>query len=291
MQIKTLALALAAALTVSAPALADDYHVSGELGASFGADFSSFNDFGSEPSGTAFLFSGEGKANVWIAPDMTIQIDATGEGTTTIRQCTCSRDSDGHADGLVGAHLSWRNPDDHLIGFFGGFSTNANLDYDGTFTQAILGVEGQYYSGPFTLYVQGGWEPLMSNSDDFEPTNLGFGRVVGRYFWTENDRLQGEFAYATSGINQKSGSYSIYKWGASWEHRYDGTPFSAGVEYNGFRINGPDGWAVEHVVEATLKLHFGDDTLQAQDRQGATLDIPNFNRATAWAWWLGNEDF
>ncbi len=288
MNIRTLALASAAAIAVYGPALADDYHISGELGGAAGADFSSFRAFDeSEPSGTAFLFMGEGKANIWVASDMTIQIDATGEGTTTIRQSTSSQDSDGHADGIVGAHLSWRNSE-HLIGVFGGFSTNSNLDYDGTFTQAILGVEGQYYAGPFTIYAQGGWEPLMSNSDENEPTNLGFGRIVGRYFWNENDRLQGEFAYAHAGINQSVGSFDIYKWGASWEHRYDNTPFSAGLEYNGFRINGRNGWAVEHVVEATFKLHFGDDTLEGEDRQGATLDMPNFNRATAWAWWTGD---
>jgi len=48
----------------------------------------------------------------------------------------------------------------------------------------------------------------------------------------------------------------------------------------------PDNEASENQLTVALTIHFGDDDLMDTDRNGATLDMPNFNRAEAWAYWL-----
>jgi hypothetical protein len=221
---------------------------------------------------------------------MSLQIDAQAEGVPKQTSMGYSNAADGRIDGLFGGHLSWRYPNSYLIGFFGGLAGVENNDYDGSMTLGVLGVEGQWYCKDWTFYAQAGYEPLLTNSDDFEPVGLAFGRFVARYFVTDNDRLQGEFAYGSAGINDRPHSYNDYLWGASWEHRYAGTPFSTTLEYDGFESDHSSSvnFAREHIIKVDFKIHFGEDTLEEDDRQGATLDMPNFDRPAGWAWYTGD---
>ena len=173
------------------------------------------------------------------------------------------------------------------LGFFGGFSATNNLDYDGSMSHGILGVEGQFYTGPVTLYGQAGYQALMSNSDEYEPEHVWFLRGVGRYFFDDNDRLQAELGYANADARGTTDNFDVLTWGASWEHRYTGTPFSTGLQYNGFDNERRSNWAQEHVVQVTFSIHFGENTAMDEDRDGATLDMPNFDRAFAWSYWMG----
>jgi len=243
-------------------------------------------------SSSAFVFGGQGRINAWLSSDMTVQLDAEGEATTNIHTGSAGSGDDGRVGDTFAAHLSWRDPKSHLFGVFGGFAAENNLDYDGTMTFGIIGVEGQYYAGPVTLYGQAGLAPLMSDSKDYEPKGLWFLRAVGRYFVNRDDRLQAEFGYANASVNGHPGDFNIFNWGASWEHRYTGTPFSNSIEYIGFEqdrtsVPSSSSWAREHVIQVSFKIHFGDDSLEDQNHNGATLDTPNFRQAAAWSWWVG----
>jgi hypothetical protein len=286
-------LAFAAGSALAAPA-----PVSGFVGVNVGATFTDFdvNSPNYGVSSTAFVFGGQSAVNAWLSNDMSVQLDLQAESTTGIDwrkngYCpTCSED--GRTGGIFGAHLSWRDPQSHLIGVFGGFSGQSNLDYDGNMSHVILGVEGQYYSGPITLYGQVGYKPLMSDSDEYEPKGLWFLRGVGRYFCDPNDKLQADLSYAGSDINGlNNGDVRYWNFGLSWEHRYDNSPFSTTVAYSGMwadsGIPGPDNSAQENVLSVGFKINFGDTSLQQADREGATLDMPNFGRAEAWSYWLG----
>jgi hypothetical protein len=93
---------------------------------------------------TALLFGGDAHVDTWLSRDTSIQLDVQGHGTTSIDQGGYSYyDWDGHTGGIFGAHFSWRDPQSHLFGVFGGFSGQSNLDYSGTMTHGIVGVEGQ----------------------------------------------------------------------------------------------------------------------------------------------------
>jgi hypothetical protein len=288
-----LVLASAAAIGLgSSAALADKYNVSGFVGVNMGATWSDFdsdntNCFCSRygMDATTFVFGGQSRINVWLDRDMSLQLDAEGEGTTSIDQYNGS--SDGRSGGIFGAHLSWREPKDHLIGVFAALQSQSNIDYDGTMAHVIVGVEAQKYWDQWTVYGQAGYMPLIADSDEYEPDGFWFGRAVARYFINPNDRLQAEFGYGNAEVNDHFGDFDVYIWGASWEHRYAGTPFSTGITYNGFYNQRDPNWAEEHVLQANFTIHFGDDSLDDQNREGATLDMPNFGRAFAWSYWVG----
>src|SRR5215475_8427824 len=100
-------------------ALASKSDVSGFVRVNLGATFTDFENADYGRSDTQFVFGGQGRANIWLDPGMSLQIDAEGEGTTSIDQY--DGDVDGRAGALIGAHLSWRDPNSHLVGVFAGF--------------------------------------------------------------------------------------------------------------------------------------------------------------------------
>jgi hypothetical protein len=63
-----------------------------------------------------------------------------------------------------------------------------------------LGAELQYYLNDFTFYVQAGYADVVYNSGDIEGFVDGwFVRGVGRYFLSEDTRLQAEISYGETG--------------------------------------------------------------------------------------------
>jgi hypothetical protein len=276
-------------------ALAAPRPVSGSVGVNVGATFSD-NDYYADGDGTSFVFGGDAHINAWLDDMLSVQLDVQAEGTGELDQGgPSSYQWDGRSGGIFGAHLSWRDPDSHLIGVFGGFSSQSNLDWDGTMAHVVLGAEGQYYDGPFTFYGQVGYLPLMSDSNEYEPTGIWFLRGVVRYFCNPNDRIQLDVSYGDSNDvhGYPGASYDYWNAGLSWQHRYENSPFSTTIAYSGMwgdsDLPGTSGNSVsENIVSVGFAIHFGDSTLQQSDREGATLDMPNFNRAEAWSYWLGN---
>lgn len=80
---------------------------------------------------------------------------------------------------------------------------------------------------------------------------------------------------------------------AKYEHRFPGSAWSAFVEYAGFKVDGSSAYnggatpVTSNNVMAGLKLNFGEPTLLAEDRHGATFGVPTFLRALNWTYFGG----
>lgn len=262
--------------------------VSGFIGLSAGGVWFSGDD-GTDYSHATQAFAGEAEINTWLAPNWSAQLDLSAEGTNAIYVYGNGSDYDGRVGGIFGGHVSYREAN-FLLGGFAGYAVQNNLDYDGTMTHVILGVEGQYRWPEFTVYAQAGYAPLLSDSDEYEPEGFGFGRLVGRYFFTKNDKVEGEFGYGRSDINDEPGEFDIYTWGLSWQHRYENSPFSTTIAYAGLHNSDDydDYTAEESLFTVSLNIHFGDASLAETNANGATLDMPIFERAFAYSYFVGN---
>lgn len=233
--------------------------------------------------GGAFAFGGLGRANMFITPNVSVQIDAETEGTTGMKQYTGSTPaakSDGRLSNQIGAHVAYRNSD-FALGAFGGITSANNLDWDGQMVHGIVGGEAQAYLGAFTLYGQAGFIGRVSGANEYEPKALGFGRAVARYFVTPNDKLQVEFGYAMGDTYANPVKTKITTWGASVEHRFAG-PVAITASYDGFKYQ-MNSSVNEHTFKGGLRFYFDNGTLLSQDRTGATFDMPKFGRAMPWA--------
>jgi hypothetical protein len=271
---------------------------SGFIGFDMGAtstDFDVHHNFYGGDS-TAFLFGGHAALNAWLSDDMSVQFDLAGEGTGPIERYLAGADyKDGRTGALAGAHVSWRNPQSYLFGAFAGLSAQSNLDYEGTMSHAVFGVEGQYYCGSLTLYGQAGYIGLLYDAGEYEPKSIWFLRGVARYFVDAADKLQADVSYGDTDeiVLRPKNTSEFWNASASWEHRFDGSPFSLTLAYSGMWAEADNHFdpfrstAQENIVTLGVSLHLGDGSLKEADRNGATLDLPNFNRAEAWSFWLG----
>lgn len=233
------------------------------------------------------VLGGNARLNTWLHPNMSLQADVEGEATTNgFSSCCDSNDHRLAGDG--GLHLSWRDPNKGLFGVFGGaFGTTEAYSSDyGSVLQWFGGVEGQYYLGNATLYGQAGW--TQGTDSSHYPINEWFLRGVGRYFLTPNDKLQAEFGYADgtyAGAGDGDTSRTL-NWGALYEHKFANLPMSGFVEYAGFVNSNEsgDGYkATEHQFMVGVRFMIDQPTLLAQDRQGATLDMPTIVRPVFWS--------
>jgi hypothetical protein len=225
---------------------------------------------------------------------MSLQFSAHAEGTSGYR-FNFNDDRDARFSGIMGAHLAMRDPNSHAIGVFGAFTGANNLDYCGANGGGLGGVEGQKYFGNLTLYGQVGGGGQFNNADCAMFDSYWFVRGVARYFIDPNLRLAAEISYA-DGKGQfntpgASADINILSWGASIEHRLMNSPFSVFAEYAGDRIDGSgrgfcwgDNTVTQHTFLFGAKINFGEPTLLANDRRGATFDLPKFHRAMPWSW-------
>jgi hypothetical protein len=232
-----------------------------------------------------WVLGGAGRANYWLNPNISMQLDAQAEGTsyrtsggpfsTTISQHSF----------LIGGHINRRDPQRGLVGVFVGGG-----DAGGAFGPAqrhvVAGAEAQLYWNQFTLYVQGGYDTVLGSAYYGEP-NAWFVRGTGRYFVTPNTMVEGTVLYANGEIRYDNSFFSgvssrgfqTWLWEAKLEHRFATTPFAAFLKYRGSDTNYDD-WlfsydlkATDHRVLLGLRLFMGQDTLRSNDRNGATLDI------------------
>jgi hypothetical protein len=248
---------------------------------------------------TLFAYGGDGRMNIWLSPAVSIQIDAEAEGTSSFD--VSSFKLGGRISGIFGGHLAWRNAHAYALGAFGAVAGSNQFIFAGSSTYGLAGIEAQGYLGNFTLYPQAGYVGRLSGPDnavvDFCPGNGWFGRLQGRHFLTPNDKLAAEIGWARlkhdlgPGV---SGEYRILNWGISYEHRFEASPWALFVEYAGYETR-TSGWpgalgslvnggkVTENLALIGVRAHFGDATLLAQDRIGATFDMPKFTRALPWA--------
>jgi hypothetical protein len=241
-------------------------------------------DFGDQFRFNGWALGGAGRGNYWVSRDMSVQVDAQGEGTSY----DIPRES-GHFSThsyLVGGHWSWRNPQQYLFGLFGGLGdAGGNGFFIDSQRHGLIGAEAQWYWQQFTLYVQGGYDTTLSDAGYVNTMNAWFIRGTGRYFINPNFLIEGTVMYDNGNVDFDSGRPSVgfqtWTWGVKGEWRFATAPFSVFAKYQGSETTYDDSryWdlsnakVTDHRVLLGLKLHMGDRTLQQTDRAGATLDI------------------
>jgi hypothetical protein len=277
--------AQAADLPVKAAAKAETPKVSGVIGSFTGGTWA-HNTEGDSTS--AWIYGGEARVNWWFAPNWSVQTDLEVEGTGTIHNNSTDW-QDGRIMGTVGKHLTWRDPNRGALGIFGGYTMTNLLDAYGSESRTFFGGEGQLYLDKFTLYGQvgGTWfHNASSGASDYVWDSAWFIRGVARYFFTPDDKLQGEVGYASGSRRDGNSDPNVVNWGVLYEHnKFMGTPFSAYIEYAGFRYEDSNNSnnASENIFMVGTRIYFYQDTLLSNDRTGSTFDMPKFMRAQAWA--------
>jgi hypothetical protein len=226
---------------------------------------------------SGWTLGGAGRGNYWMQPNMSVQLDAQGEGTSYKVPSSGGGRISGNSY-LVGAHLTWRNPQNYAWGIFG-----AGGDVSGV-RHGLIGGEGQIYWNQFTLYGQVGYDTTIGDIAFINGGSVDavFGRITGRYFFTPNLMLEatGLYASGTFDFNSFSQDFDTWLWQAKLEWRPGTAPFSVFAKYQGSESksdsvqNGPPGAKLtDNRITAGVRLYLGEGTLLSNDRKGATFDI------------------
>ncbi len=132
-----------------------------------------------------------------------------------------------------GVRLNYREANKYLFGAFGGvgrvYSGTTETD-ENAGNLWMLGVEGQYHHGNWTLYGQAGYldsEPLdaggANTSNEFLSYALFLRGVTRYYFNGGNTKVEGELGYAfgTQDANSVTpDDLAVFSWGAEIEHAF-----------------------------------------------------------------------
>ena len=209
------------------------------------------------------------KVSIPLSNGFTVQADFIADD-----DATNDPDNDGNID-QFGLHASWRN-NSILIGAFAAFG-NARPVGDSREDGRIFGIEGQYYTPNMTIYGQLG--VFNGSGNDSESLDSGgFGRVGLRYFLDSNALISGNLLYGAGENGSATDDLDYYSWDVTYRRRIGTTPISWFVAYNGnrFEIDDTSGEEdlTEHIATLGLTLTFGPSSLKANDRRGATLDVP-----------------
>ncbi len=228
-----------------------------------------------------------GRANFWTNSQWSIQTDLSGDTTRSSYNGSTLNNL------LAGAHVSWRDPERGLLGVFAGFAgTNDYTASEGIDGNFYAGVEGQAYFGNLTLYAQAGhlWQINgYYGPADGDAHDNWFAQLDARYFVSPNTKIEGKVGYINGSIwGYTDGEYSAsgVTFGAELEHQLKTLPFSVFARFNGL-IDDQYQTQAMHVYAASvgLRIRFGAaDTLQGQDRNGATLSVYDFSPVGWYRW-------
>lgn len=284
--LKALALASAAALALPTLAYAagkpggSDAQTSGVGEAWIGYSFLNQDNAGTIDDSYPGL-GGAFRVNIPAGGDLSFQVDLQGESAfvdDTSENYTGSF--------LGGTHLSWRNPEEWLLGAFIGVGNGFNAS-DETTTAYLVGVEGQYYLTDWTFYGQVGYadadEVDTGTPDAFR--DAWFGRGVARFFVDGNVKLEGELSYASGEADTgPTDDMDVLGWGARYERTLPSMDAAFFLAYQGNHYNN-DSEArsvTEHTLKLGLNFAFGIEGQKYIDRHGATLDLPMVTRWSAY---------
>lgn len=245
----------AAAVDPADESVADDYGLSGYLG--FNYSWVDYNDQNFNSIG------GHGRATAPVGNSGShVQLDGSFDhfddnGSLDMQDFT--------------VHGFWRNPM-YAAGAFGGYNQyevgNDSLE------SLYLGVEGQYYFDRVTLYGQVSYDRIDFGALDGDQY---YGRLVGRYFATDNIKIEGEVGLGRllTSLNDVDeitvgalAEYRFDQWPVGLFGGYYLTHFEVGpfdYEFHDFRIGG--------------RIYFGSDSLFDNDRNGTSFDTrPTISR-------------
>jgi hypothetical protein len=144
-----------------------------------------------------------------------------------------------------------------------------------------VGLEGQLFFDSLTLYLQGGYldrQSIASGGDVDALKNAGFARLVGRYFLGDHLKLEPEVSYTQGKMDPDVDKVWILGWGADVEYRLGDTPVSGFVAYTGahYDQSDDDDKLYEHRIGFGVRVYFGQESLEANDRHGVSLDLPRY---------------
>ena len=149
-----------------------------------------------------------------------------------------------------------------------------------------IGLEGQKYIDDTTVYGQVGYFDAEDDSNSDVMTNASFVRGVVRHFLKDDEMISAEISYVDGEENNNSADdMNGYSWAVRYQRGINGS-LSGFVQYNGTNIEDQDDSqdVEEHTLMVGLRLNFyGHKTsLKSVDRHGATFDMPDVGRWTAW---------
>ncbi len=186
-----------------------------------------------------------------------------------------------------GGHLSWRDPQQGLVGIFAGFGRGYTEDTGGqdqTYASWI-GLEGQAYLNDATLYLQAARVSgnVRNTEEDFRPAYVL--RGVGRYFIDDDKRIELEASYANANnaIDDVDDMW-VMGWGVRYDQRISGGWHGYAAYRGGYYDTTTEGEELtEQIFALGVTYLFGAESMKANDRRGATLDQPSLPmRATNW---------
>lgn len=249
--------------------------------------FPTCSSFGESTNGWAL--GGAGRATWWWASNLSLQIDAQGEGTSyKFSSGNFSSRSSSHSY-LIGGHANWRDPQRGLIGIFGGAGDATNFETFTSIRHGLIGAEGQLYWGAFTLYGQAGYNSTLGSisSTGIDSLQAWFARGTARLYINPNFRLEGTVLYADGDVDRNvnpfntTEDFKTWLWRGKAEYKFASSPFSVFVAYEGsetkFRVTNVNGTGTEKLTDSRvvggIRLYINENTLQWNDRNGTTLDI------------------
>ena len=225
------------------------------------------------------LLAGNARVNLPITNRFDVQVDLDAEALFVD-----NNSNDNYLGHMLGAtHLSWRDPETGLLGVFGGGGVAFEANDDDHVKHYFVGAEGQYYFDSVTAYLQGGFlDGHQDNKDAIR--DGGFVRGVGRYFLSETTMLQGEGSFAQG--NTDSGRQTeavVAGWGGRAETMLGDWPVAVFMDYRGNRYlerarASSNSRLTDHTFLFGVRFLIGQPNLLANDRNGATLDLPPIGR-------------
>jgi hypothetical protein len=220
-----------------------------------------------------------GRFSVPFGNMFSMQFDIDGE----LRFTTDEEDPQGVV--MLGTHASVRDPSLGLIGVFGAVGQGLNEDPDDPEIGVMAGAEIQYYWNQITLYGQAGWADFrVDEGEGF--TDGWFVRAVGRWFVNPDALVEAEVAYGeTDRYIDGDDAGEFWNWGLKGKMKFNDMPVYGTLAYRGGSYDatteGDSG--TEHVALLGISILLGPNTLQDNDRMGATLDLPMLpGRAASW---------
>lgn len=276
-----------AVFALSSPASAADFErelgliVSGVVDSWAGVQFI---DDGTDDD-TVFTNGGEGLFSLPLGDNISIQTDVKYEYNTNATESPADIDVFGPRFSYQFAtHGSWRDPSRGLFGAFGGMgSVDSSTGIGASFREnfRFVGGEAQFYVDNFTLYGQGGY--VETDNSFFGLDDGFFARGVVRYFPTADSRIQLEGTYINMDyFGPAAGDIEVFSVKARYDFVLAGMPVIGDTPvYLGYRgtfrdncvFDGSD--VDDHTIMVGTSYSFSGDRLTV-DRQGATLDTPDF---------------
>jgi hypothetical protein len=244
-----------------------------------------FIDGGVRGDETVFVMGGAGLLSLPLGDNLSIQNDVKYEYNQLANDAIFTTTGPRYSyQGAV--HLSWRDPASGLFGAFGGMGTS-NFGPVGSTNYRFVGGEAQFYADNMTFYGQGGYVDFVP--DDVVPTGLDdgyFARGVFRWFFANNSRLQLEGTYLIADFNFTGTDYESFTVGGRYDFTLAGLPLIGDTAlYVGYRGTFRDSCLSlyradidDHTIMVGSSCSFSGDLITV-DRQGATLDTPDFNHS------------